>query len=308
MNTNTVVTFTDFSAAAENAVTRAAQLAARLGVTLQLGYCGTAYGTQRAERLARLDMRSRQLARHWNIDVQQPPSDAVDFAQWLAPRGVSALIVADLATADSLRLKAAWGPGHTLLNQRTSPVLLVHREASRSCKTVLIAYNEHEHAVRLGRIAAQVTDAQTLELFDLCSVHSVGARPAPDESRLNHREWPPPAAAKAGAPHIRYSDHLSSRRNRVLFHGQSKDTVLPVLHQAQRATADLVVAMSPPSHLLERWLRRSFGQRLAHALGCDLLLYPMGQAHPSATDARRRLLTTMAPSTRRPLSSSWGCA
>jgi len=305
MNTDTVVTFTDFSAAADNAVTRAAQLAARLGVPLQLGYSGESSGPELGDRLVRLGMRSRQLARRWAIDVQHPPGETRDLGHWLAARRLSALVVVDPATAASLKLRSPWGRGAALIDHGTSPVLLVHRDAGQPCDTVLIACVQHDDALRLGRLAARVTDARTLELFDLDAGRRAARATAADEGPERLREWPPPMAPEGGFPQIRYSDLQSSRRNRVLFHGRPTDKALSVLYQAQHADADLVVAMCPPSSVLERWLRRTFQQRLARALGCDLLLCPMDHAHPSAADARRRLLPISDPSPKGHMLSSW---
>lgn len=306
MSTNTVVTFTDFSAAADNAVQRAAQLAARLGVPLHLGYSGTACGPERGERLVRLDMRARQLARCWAIDVQPPPGDPRDLTRWLASLGPTALAVVDLATLASPTLRRGWGAQLALLDHGTLPVLLVQRDAGQACNTVLIALHEHEDAGRLGRLTARLVDAQTVEWFDLHDRHRPGLAPAPVDGRVHHHEWPPPATPGVAVPQIRHSDRLSSRCNRALLHGQSKDMVLPVIHQAHRAGADLVATVRFPSNLLERWLGRAYAQRLAKTLGCDVLVCPTGQSHPSAVDARHRLKAGMSAAVLRPGRAAWG--
>lgn len=295
MNTKTVVSFTDFSAAADNAVSRAAQLAARLGITLHLGYSGNATGSLRGDRLDRLDMRAMQMARRWTIDVQPMPHETRGLEQWLYSRGLSSLVVVDVATGASLRPRSGWGLGPVLLDRCASPLMLVQRDASTPCKSVLIPFRQHDEAVRLGRFAAQMTNPKTWELFELNAGRSAASGPTTHGGLLHHREWPPPAMQAGDSPQIRYTDQLSSRRNRMLFHTRSGDTALSVKHQAQCASADMVVAICPPDRLLERWRRRTFGQRLVQALCSDLLLCPPELAHASAADAHRRLLASIAP-------------
>lgn len=283
MNKTTVVTFTDFSAPAENAVERAAQMARRFGATLQLVYREAGAGARLAERLARLSMRSTQLARRWDIEVRNPSGRPERVQSLLAACTPGTMVVIDPATARSLRIRRGWLASHPLIDDATCPVMLVQRDCARVHETVLVAYDTAEEARRLGAVALAWTQAATLDMFRVPapparSSRAGAAQPGP--------ERPAPWPSAAGVPRVRHSDHLSSRRNRFLLRDGTADPVRPLVHHAEFGDADVVVVTGRPRSLVDRFVGGSFQQRLTRALACDLLVYPQAR---SAAEAYARL-------------------
>ena len=283
MNKTTVVTFTDFSAPSEIAVQRAALMARPFGATLQLVYREAGAGARLADRLARLSMRSTQLARRWDIEVRNPSGRPESVQSLLAACTPGTMVVVDPATARSLRIGRGWLGGHSLIDDATCPVMLVQRDCARAYETVLVAYDTPAEARRLGAVAVAWTQAAMLDMF---RVPPPPARSSRADAAQQGQERPPPWPSAPGVPRVRHSDHLSSRRNRFLHRGGTADPVRPLAHHAEFGDADLVVVTGRPRSLVDRMLGRSFQQRLARVLACDLLVYPQLR---SAAEAYTRL-------------------
>lgn len=258
----TILTMTDFSRSAENAVERAASLAARFAAPLQLVYDEDPAGRERLpERLLRLAMRGLQLERRWDIAVTRPAN--------VGPV-VQGLQVVDRRRALSPDPSGHWPGLATRLGRLTAPMLVVRRASSQPYRTVLLPYGSRAEVERLQATAARWFEGSHWEWFQF----------APDASV---HEWPPPAAA-APAAVVRHSDYLSSRRNRRHFMSGAADPVALIVNQAQCSAADLVIVTAPSCSPAGRLLRRTFQERLARQLGCDLLVLPTHEtAVPRAT-------------------------
>lgn len=258
----TILTMTDFSRSAENAVERAASLAARFAAPLQLVYDEDPAGRERLpERLLRLAMRGLQLERRWDIAVTRPAN--------VGPV-VQGLQVVDRRRALSPDPSGHWPGLATRLGRLTAPMLVVRRASSQPYRTVLLPYGSRAEVERLQATAARWFEGSHWEWFQF----------APDASV---HEWPPPAAAATAAV-VRHSDYLSSRRNRRHFMSGAADPVALIVNQAQCSAADLVIVTAPSCSPAGRLLRRTFQERLARQLGCDLLVLPTHEtAVPRAT-------------------------
>lgn len=249
----TILTMTDFSRSAENAVERAASLAARFAAPLQLVYDEDPAGRERlSERLLRLAMRGLQLERRWDIAVTRPAN---------VGHVVQGLQVVDRRRALSPDPSGHWPGLATRLGRLVAPMLVVRRASSQPYRTVLLPYGSRAEAERLQATAARWFEGCHWEWFQL----------APDASA---HEWPPPATMKTPAASMHHSDYLSSRRNRRRFMRDAADPVALIVNQAQCSAADLVIVMAPPCGVGRRLLRRTFQERLARRLGCDLLVLP----------------------------------
>ena len=262
----TILTMTDFSRSAENAVERAASLAARFSAPLQLVYDEDQAGRERlSERLLRLTMRALQLERRWDIAVTRPAG---------AGRIVQGLQVVDRQRALSTDPGSDWPGLTTRLGRLTAPMLVVRRASSQPYRSVLLPYGSRAEVERLQATAARWFEGSHWEWFQF----------APDATA---HEWPPPALA-APAAAVRHSDYLSSRRNRHRFMRGVADPVALIANQAQCSAADLVIVIAPSCGPGRRLLRRTFQERLAQQLGCDLLVLPAHEAAaPRAqTDSR----------------------
>lgn len=264
----TILTMTDFSRSAENAVERAASLAARFAAPMQLVYDEDHAGRERlSERLSRLAMRALQLECRWDIEVTRSAG---------AGGVVQGLQVVDRRRALSPDPAGDWPGLASRLGRLAAPMLVVRRASSQPYRTVLLPYGSRAEAERLQATAARWFEGSHWEWFQL----------APDATA---HEWPPPAGPAAPAAATRHSDYLSSRRTRRRFMRGAADPVALIVNQAQCSAADLVIVTAPSCGAGRRLLRRTFQERLARQLGCDLLVLPTHEA------AAPRALADSAP-------------
>lgn len=299
MQTHSVVTFTDGSAAAENAVSRAAELASRHGWTLILGFRAWAHGRRQALRPPSIPFHAQALAQRWNIDVS--PLDWGMVQHRILERRTSAFwVVVDRASVSKLTA----GPGHRLagrfLHEVACPVLLVQRDHAVPYRRVLVSAGAGQASEMLAvsdTVAHLATELEWFRLPHAGCLRSGGL--AHGDGFAHGHEWPPPGQPGAPAPALRHSEPWSIRRNRVLFHASSRDPVLPIVHQADHGRADLVITSCPPSGPLARLLGHTPALRLVRALASDLLLCPHGPLLQTASDARQRLLQLNLPARQR---------
>jgi nucleotide-binding universal stress UspA family protein len=161
-----------------------------------------------------------------------------------------------------------WPGVATRLGRAAAPLLVVRRASSQPYRTVLLPYVSRSDAERLQAVAARWFDGSHWEWFQL----------AP---RAAAHEWPPPVIASAPGGEVRHSDYLSSRRNRRSFMRGVADPVEQIVNQAQYSETDLVIVTAPRAGVGRRLLRRTFQERLARRLGCDLLVLPAEEAGAS---------------------------
>ena len=154
MHLQTIVAITDFSAAAEQALDRAAMVAADHHARLRIHYGTDTPDPKFADPHARLEQRARQLARRHDVAVvaaRQGTGDVVADA-------LAATAGADLLVMDR-RAHFSWGrllrgsPWARVLRGSRCPVLIVQNAPKSAYRHVLVAVDFSETAGALVRYA-----------------------------------------------------------------------------------------------------------------------------------------------------------
>ncbi len=292
MRIQTIVALTDFSAPAEQALDRAALLAAQHGARLELLYVAEQQDAKFCDPQARLAQRARQLARRHALAVQaRPVPDAGQGARAV----IAATAQADLVVMDS-RLHGRWrwptratGLLARVLRASACPVLVVQRPARQSYAHVLV-HAAGDAGGALLRSAKALQSGATVELFHAARTLR-GLRLACSEAfaRALRSRRPALAQAQPARARLRVSDAFEARRNRVALVTGGLDAVRQLSVQQQSTRADLLVLAHARRSLARDLLRPGKACRLLTegGVGCDVLLVPAAEAAaPAALPAR----------------------
>ncbi|NCT82432.1 MAG: universal stress protein [Comamonadaceae bacterium] len=269
-----VLTVATFSQASENAVERAAEIAARHQALLYVVHRPAGDADQPSDYHHRLALRAAQLGRRHGVEVAHPELSEVQLLALLEEGAQQLVMVLDrdtarrpLAEPGLLRGLAALLFGRrSLLDVRACPTLVVNRPAGEGGRMALLPYGTARDAERSVALARQLAQGGAREMF---FVGPQRARPAGPEAP-GRSEWPPPGPQDGGTERVVHSNYLSTRLNRSVLAFNTASTALRIRNQANFSGADLVIAPYRPPTLMERLLRRSLRERLTRELSCDL--------------------------------------
>lgn len=289
MSLKSVLSFASFSELSENALERAAMIAAQRAIPLHVLRHPGDDVSRIPDYHRRLALRVAQLAQRHGADVRIAARSAQGLARWLQTEAQELLVVLDPKTA-RLPLQPC-----SLLKQRSCPLWIVKQPATHQQRDVLLPYREAQEGDRLLRFAGQVAADLEREMFvfEPTCVAAVKFESARVEGP--RREWPPPSDDAAGGHRLRHSDYLSTRLNRAVRGFGSAGAALRIRNQARYSGADLVIAPYRSVSLLEALLQRSLRDRLVDGLDCDLVLLPEPEGERSALTAVGRLRQAMTP-------------
>ena len=273
-----ILAATDFSRPAEQALDRAALLAAEHGAALELVFVGDQGRGQPTGPAERLAQRARQLARRHRLPHVQalplPAAGAGRARAVLDAAGQADLVVldGDARAADrGLRPLRQLVALLQLLRAARCPVLLVRRPAERPYAHVLVDAR-HDAGGALLRCAGGLQPRAALELFHAAQPRGLRCRAA-FERALRH----PPAVPHAALRELYVSDAFDARRNRVDLALRGADAVRQLAVQQHSVAADLVALAHRPRHPLLEGLRPGAVPRLLAgeaAVACDVLVLP----------------------------------
>lgn len=292
-----VLTVATFSEGSENALERAAELAAQHRALLYVLHRPSGAASHPIDTHYRIALRSLQLARRYGVEVRPLPIREKRLSRMLERKAQELVLVIDPATARQLstgsgllrNLVGGFPRGRRFLDLRTSPILLVKRPVGDGNKLALLPYRaEHEAARSLA--FAQVFAANCKrELFFVGPPggSSPASLPTPEDSHL--REWPPPASQRHATARIEHSDYLSTRLNRAIPAFDIASKTRRIKNQASFSAADLVITPYAAPSFAERLLRTSLRDRLSQDLHCDLLFLPDPDCQRTALTASDRL-------------------
>lgn len=277
----TILTLSDFSHSADQALNRAVLLARRHDAVLELAQLSGTGPPDSAERLQRC---AAMLARRHRLRVRC--LGALD--------GEARLREAAAARADLLVLgwppagPRDWLPGgplpRRLLRRLPCPLLVVRQPAEQAYRRLLVSVNlaPPAAALRLVEAAAALAPEAQLELF-----HAIGTR---DEARLRaaeasyrsvlaYRE----ALYRHARQHLlQLSDSLGARRNRLMYTLGRGDPACQALVQQEYGGAELIVVGKPRQAAWAELLLGSTAARLLGRARCDLLIWPEANAAGAA--------------------------
>jgi hypothetical protein len=296
-----VLTVATFSQPSENAVERAAEIAARHRAVLYVVHRPADDAGHPADIDHRLAQRASQLGRRHGIQVISPALSDGQLLRLLERGAQEVVVVVDPATARQAtagagrlrRLAAVFGGRRSLLDVRACPLLLVNLPSGLPRATALLPYRTAQDAERAVLLARQLAAGGTREMFFVGAQRAASQADAlkPDSGRRH--EWPPPGPRARGTERIVHSNYLSTRLNRAILSFDTASTARRIRNQANFSDADLVVAPHAPPTLMERLLRGSLRERLARELGrglaCDVAFLPDPVCERTAPMAARRL-------------------
>ncbi|QNP47813.1 universal stress protein [Diaphorobacter aerolatus] len=282
MHIQNIAALTDFSTQAEQALDRAALLAAQHEAILWLVYATDEQDPRFANPQARLEQRARQLARRHSIDVVARDFDGY---KGVAERAMAAAAGADLLVLDR-RVERLWNKpwrGAALahcLRYSPCPVLVVQQACAsdeddatvgESYARMLVAVTGSPRSREVLHFAAGLQQDTAVDLFQS---RDPGISAPQEESEFEVLEQLRDELKRetAEARRLRIKDADDARRNRVDSQNGTRDVTRQIMVQQQRSGADLIVIGAPRKHWADRWALSARGARLASLVTCDVLV------------------------------------
>ncbi len=279
MHLHTLVVWTDFSPAGENALARAAQLAAAHQAHLRVLASLPAHDARFADPQARLEQRARQLARRYQIRASTVLLSTRDIglAMFHASAEADLLVVPAQAlgtpASPSWRTWLGWEDQAPWLQRVPCPVLLVQNEAAHPYAHVLVGLDVSASAPTSPNVLPWASGLQASAKVELFR-----SQPGPLPCATT-QAWQDKLRQR-----LRLSDPFEARRNRVDWKTGTRDLVRQLVVQQERSGADLLVLGQMPRHPLLRWLGAPrWAQRLLRQVPCDVLAVPELRAQPQRT-------------------------
>ena len=279
MHLRTLVVWTDFSPAGENALARAAQLAAAHQAHLRVLASLPAHDARFADPQARLEQRARQLARRYQIRASTVLLSTRDIglAMFHASAEADLLVVPAQAlgtpASPSWRTWLGWEDQAPWLQRVPCPVLLVQNEAAHPYAHVLVGLDVSASAPTSPNVLPWASGLQASAKVELFR-----SQPGPLPCATT-QAWQDKLRQR-----LRLSDPFAARRNRVDWKTGTRDLVRQLVVQQERSGADLLVLGQMPRHPLLRWLGAPrWAQRLLRQVPCDVLAVPELRAQPQRT-------------------------
>lgn len=293
MSLKSVLSFASFSELSENALERAAKIAAQRAIPLHVLRHPGDDVSRVPDYHQRLVLRVAQLAQRHGADVRIAAKNEAGLARWLQTGAQELLVVLDPKTA---RLPLQSG---SLLKQRSCPLWIVKQPATHQQRELLLPYREAQEADRLLRFAGQIAAGPEREMFVFEPPCVAAAKSNSARVEGPRREWPPPPDDAAGGYRLRHSDYLSTRLNRAVRGFGPAGAALRIGNQARYSAADLIITPYRSASLLEVLLQRSLRDRLVDGLlgglNCDLVFLPEPEGERSALTAVGRLRQALLP-------------
>jgi nucleotide-binding universal stress UspA family protein len=284
-----ILALTDFSTPAEDALERAALMAARHQARLRVMYADEAPSLKFSDPFARLQQRARQLARRHGI-----AAEAVAHTGGMLDAIVRQAARADLLVLDHRQhrpLHAFWR-GTTLdqlLRRCGCPVLIVRQAPSRPYGHTLVAVDFSSESKELVRYASGFEVGSEFEIFHALNTFNepgVRSEAGSDEAMAAYRQA---VLQDAQDRLIRFSNSLDTRRNRAsLAAGRAEPARQIAVHQ-DFIRSDLVIVGKRRSSTLVDYLFGSVARRVVRLTGCDVLVVSHDYRAPSGATAKGRI-------------------
>lgn len=285
MRIQNILAVTDFSRTAEQALDRAALLAAQHRCTLAVLYAAERADPNVHDPAVRLAQRAGQLTRRHGIEVHLLPlaeaGPAAIRAVLCAAKQADVLVL-DARPASGWLARRAQRGGWLAQVLRASPcpVLVVQGPAGQPYAHVLVDA-AHDACEGVLRRAGALEPRATLEWFHAArpqGVRSLRLQCGEAFARALRSRRQPQQAPRC-AVHV--SDAFEARRNRVGLATGGIDAVRQLAIQQQSTGADLVALVQPRRSALMAWLQPGAACRLLageDGVVCDVLVLPRGPA------------------------------
>lgn len=274
MRLKNLVALTDFSAASERSLDRAALLARAHGAKLRVVYGAEVPNLKFVDPFARLEQRCRQLERRHGIAAVAVAGSGDLLTDVLTQAGAGDLLVLDRRAH---RAWPQWWRGSTIdqvIHRSPCPVLVVQKPALGLYEKVLVAVDFSERSRSLVRYASGLEVGAEIELFHAMDLRKSANAPCAETTSAVVRAYRRLVLKHTQDRALRFTDAFDARRNRVgTLNGRSCVASQTAVQQ-ESSNADLVVVGKgcPPALFLG--LTRSTAQQLVVGLRCDVLVVP----------------------------------
>lgn len=281
MQLQTIVALTDFSAAAEHALDRAALVAASHQARLRIQYSTETPDPKFSDPYARLEQRARQLTRRHGVKVKAMALGTGDVVRdGLAAAAGADLLVMDRRAKPGLHDLLRGSVFTRILRASPCPVLVVQRAPQGVYQRKLVAVDFSDASAALVRYAGGLESEALLELY-----HAIDLR---DEAKLRSAEASAKAVQAFRAKVLAHAEHrmlplasvYDARRNRVATAIGAGDPARQLVVQHEATGADLIAVGHTRRMALVEWLMGSVADRLVGSVECDVLVFPKDYALP----------------------------
>jgi nucleotide-binding universal stress UspA family protein len=280
MHLQTIVALTDFSAAAEQGLERAALLAASHNARLRILYGTDCPDPKIVDPQARLEQRARQLARRHSIVVKAVARTGDEVSDALVESKNADLLVLDRRVQFSWRDVLRGAPLTRILRGSMCPVLVVQSEPQGAYERLLVEVDFSEASTALMHYAGALDNDAAMELYHALDLREEAQLRSAEASQQAIESYRVESLHSARQRMLSLSDTSDARRNRVDSMVGVGDPARQLAVQQERTGADLVAVGHKRRSALVELLMGSVAQRLVGGIACDVLVFPHDYALP----------------------------
>lgn len=280
MHLQTIVALTDFSAAAEQGLERAALLAAGHHARLRILYATSRPDPKLVDPQARLQQRARQLARRHGVVVKAVARTGEEVDDAVTESQNADLLVLDRRVQGGWRDVLRGTPLARILRGSACPVLVVQSEPQGAYERVLVEVDFSETTTALMHYAGALQADASMELYHALDLREEAQLRSAEASQQAIESYRAKTLSSARQRMLSLSDTSDARRNRVDSMVGVGDPARQLAVQQERTGADLVAVGHKRRSALVELLVGSVAQRLVGVSACDVLVFPHDYALP----------------------------
>lgn len=297
-----ILAVTDFSSQGDNALARAALLAAEHGAALKLVCIAYPDDTPPADAPTRLAHHALQLAQAHGISARAAGRLHQSLEELRPDVAASDLIVWGTAPANTLRSFFLGQPVEEFMRTAGRPVLVVRRGAKHPYRTLMVAVDFKETPNRLVDMSFSLSQTASVKLFHAFSAPYEGKLRNAGVSASVIKAYREQRRRDAQHQMIMLTDSIDTTR-RVQWDIAHGEPARLMLVQQERSGTDLIVVGKHLGSTFSDLFLGSVAGRLLNSVdgmegGADVLVVPYGWQPATNTSAASRLAAERRTSSR----------
>lgn len=289
MTLRSMLVVTDFSTCGNNALSRAARLAAQHGAPLRLVYLAFPGDAPPEDAATRLAHHALQLGQRHGVRASAASRLGFTVEELLPEVRHADLVVWGTAPVSGLRSFFMGQPVERFIRAARRPALVVRREAAHDYRSLIVAVDFSRSSRTLVDFGLALARPAWAELFHAVSTANEGKLRYAEVSARAIKAYRDACRRHAQDRMLRLTDSYDARRNRVRSAVGHGDPARQTVVQQQHSGAELIVVGRHPS---SRWTDLFFESTASRILGfatTDVLVVPHDWAPASGADAVARL-------------------
>lgn len=288
---HSILAVTDFSAQGDNALSRAAHLAAEHGATLKLIYLAYPGEPPPPDAGCRLAHHALQLGQRHDIRVRSVSRIAFTLEDVLPETRCADLLVWGTAPVRGIRAFFLGQPVEGMLRRCQRPVLVVREPANGPYRSLVVAVDFSEASRGLVELGFALNTHAQVELFHAVSTANEGKLRNAEVSEQAIKAYREACRRYAQDRMFWLTDSYDAHRNRVLSAIGYGNPASQAVVQQQRSGAELIVVGKHPSSAVVDLLFESVAQGVLRDSTGDVLVVPRAFQPASSATAANRLVT-----------------